>query len=70
MIALLTETLRGNITPQVCNSAVSAGTRALKSVELELRYGKDYKRVFREHMSGVLEVKDTHENPKLTNGSK
>ena len=56
MIAIFTEVLRGNITPQVCNAAVGAGSRAMRSVEMELRYGNEFRKTFRSHMSGVIDV--------------
>lgn len=39
MSALMSDTISGRITPQVCNATVNAGGKLLKVVELQLKYG-------------------------------
>jgi len=53
MMGICVEVLRGNIAPNVANAAVKAGARAMKSVELELRYGQAYRDVFESQIRGT-----------------
>lgn len=40
MSALMSDIIEGAVSPQVGNAAVNAGSRLLKVVELQLKYGK------------------------------
>lgn len=39
MSALMSDVIEGRVTPNVSNAAVNAGSKLLKIVELQLRYG-------------------------------
>lgn len=39
MLALMTDVVRGAVTPDVCNASCNAGGKLLKMVELQLKYG-------------------------------
>lgn len=39
MSNLMTDVIEGTLTPQVTNAAVNAGSKLLKIVELQLKYG-------------------------------
>lgn len=39
MLALVTDVIQGNVTPQVLNAAVNAGRQVVKAVELQVKYG-------------------------------
>lgn len=39
MSALMSDVIEGNVTPQVSNATVNAGSKLLKVVELQLKYG-------------------------------
>lgn len=39
MSALMTDVVRGAVTPDVCNASCNAGGKLLKMVELQLKYG-------------------------------
>lgn len=56
MIGIFSEVLRGNITPKVANAAIQAGARAMHCVELELRYGAEFERVFDKQINRTVSV--------------
>jgi hypothetical protein len=39
MSAIITDVIRGDISPVVCNAAVNAGGKLLKVVEMQFKYG-------------------------------
>ena len=56
MVKIFQGVLAGTIDPKIANSAVHAGSRAMHCVELDLRYGPEFRRVFASHMGLTLNI--------------